>query len=533
MVITGLNGRFKINFNYNLIAQVVTETLSGITAGTIELTINGVSYTQAYSTSAGYTAASFYTAHVSALDTAGITLTNPSAGALRFEAQYNRVSHVFVETSAGTDGTWTQTNNDAERFLFSNLPDGNKRKITLWIDTRKGLSPPVPMWEEYDALELGISPIEGDTFSAEFDDINFFLPSKEYDVTFADANDNLANLLFNLRLINDGDESVKVEYQKNELGQDGYFKYTGYLYQDSTAKEWAGTKEFKCKFSPSTNKLNTTPTSIGGVFNPITGLSWGDSDPKLVSDVILYILRIVNPNITIDVFQDWTFRRDLNGTMFDVAFDELYVNWKRLFAYADWTLIPNKTYFDVLKSLIFDMGCLGGFESDDHAFMKIFYPDFDTFSDYYVVNTEEIISYSDSRNKNKIKYLVLTADSANYATAGTDTGLQQETLDLEIFPDIFYIYCSGAPYVMQQIMNSVIAFHTREEFEALYWAQYYLNEDSVVIDRTKEVEIELRENNLTFANLIKFRNEILFPLKIVTDHWRNITTVKGVPIGSY
>lgn len=84
----------------------ITDTLTGITAGSITLTINGVGYSQAYSTNAATTAANFYTSHNAALAALGITLTNPSAGALRFVSS---TPFTFVETSAGTNGVWTSS----------------------------------------------------------------------------------------------------------------------------------------------------------------------------------------------------------------------------------------------------------------------------------------------------------------------------------------------------------------------------------------------------------------------------------------
>lgn len=90
-------------------AQEEVQTLSGITAGTVTLTINGVAYSQAYSSSAAGTATAFFTTHAAALALLDITLTNPSSGALKFVSAIAGQPFVLVATSAGTGGTWTQS----------------------------------------------------------------------------------------------------------------------------------------------------------------------------------------------------------------------------------------------------------------------------------------------------------------------------------------------------------------------------------------------------------------------------------------
>jgi len=87
----------------------LVDTLSAITAGTISLTIDGVAYTEAFDTSVNQTVENFVVTHQSDLNDAGIILTSPSAGALKFVAAVAGESFTFVETSAGTDGVWTKS----------------------------------------------------------------------------------------------------------------------------------------------------------------------------------------------------------------------------------------------------------------------------------------------------------------------------------------------------------------------------------------------------------------------------------------
>lgn len=84
----------------------ITEVLSGITAGTITLTINGTAYSKAFNTSAAQTVTDWYNTHNAALAALGITVTNPSSATLVFTSA---TPFTFVETSAGTNGTWTES----------------------------------------------------------------------------------------------------------------------------------------------------------------------------------------------------------------------------------------------------------------------------------------------------------------------------------------------------------------------------------------------------------------------------------------
>ncbi len=84
----------------------ITEILSGISGGTVTLTINGTAYSQVFSTNAATTVTNFFTTHGATLAALGITLTNPASATLRIQSA---AAFTFAETSAGTGGTWTES----------------------------------------------------------------------------------------------------------------------------------------------------------------------------------------------------------------------------------------------------------------------------------------------------------------------------------------------------------------------------------------------------------------------------------------
>lgn len=89
------------------VAQAVTETLSGTTAGSITLTIDGVAYTEAFLTNVDTTTDNWRATHTATLATRGITVTDGGAAAIDFVAAVAGTPFVLVETDAGTGGTWT------------------------------------------------------------------------------------------------------------------------------------------------------------------------------------------------------------------------------------------------------------------------------------------------------------------------------------------------------------------------------------------------------------------------------------------
>ena len=90
----------------NLGGQEQIEIISSdYTSGTLILTIDGIAYSQTFSSNATITATAFFTTHATALLALGITLTNPGARQLKF---VGIVPFTLIETSSG-NGTWSQS----------------------------------------------------------------------------------------------------------------------------------------------------------------------------------------------------------------------------------------------------------------------------------------------------------------------------------------------------------------------------------------------------------------------------------------
>ena len=103
----------KIAIANAAVKQEVKQTLSGITAGEIDLLVNNVSYKEDYATSATVTATNWFTSHAATIqargELTGLVVTNPGAGELLFIAQHAGQQFEVVITDAGTNGSFSAT----------------------------------------------------------------------------------------------------------------------------------------------------------------------------------------------------------------------------------------------------------------------------------------------------------------------------------------------------------------------------------------------------------------------------------------
>ncbi len=100
----------RITIANGAVKQELIETLSGITAGSITLTVNGTAYVEPFDTDATTTAANWVTSFAAIIlargQLTGVTVTTPSAAAIKFVAADPGQGFTVVETDAGTGGSW-------------------------------------------------------------------------------------------------------------------------------------------------------------------------------------------------------------------------------------------------------------------------------------------------------------------------------------------------------------------------------------------------------------------------------------------
>ncbi len=98
----------RITMGNGAVAQVNTYGLSGVSAGTVTLTINGIAYSAAYSTNNATTVSNWIDANAAALALRDITATSSST-VITLTSRVPGKPFTVVMTSAGTGGSWAQT----------------------------------------------------------------------------------------------------------------------------------------------------------------------------------------------------------------------------------------------------------------------------------------------------------------------------------------------------------------------------------------------------------------------------------------
>lgn len=103
----------RITISNGAVAQSIIYTLSGTTAGTITLTINGYAFSQAYASSVAATCTAWLATHTALLTKMKITVTDDLSAGLTIASSIAGKAYTIVATSAGTNGTWTPSSSTA------------------------------------------------------------------------------------------------------------------------------------------------------------------------------------------------------------------------------------------------------------------------------------------------------------------------------------------------------------------------------------------------------------------------------------
>ncbi len=103
----------RITIDNGAVKQEEIQTLSGITAGQIDIQVNNVSFTEAFDTDSTTTITNWFASHAAIIqargELTGVVVTNPSAAALKFVAQHPGQQFEIVIIDAGTDGSFAQS----------------------------------------------------------------------------------------------------------------------------------------------------------------------------------------------------------------------------------------------------------------------------------------------------------------------------------------------------------------------------------------------------------------------------------------
>jgi len=102
-----------VNIDNGAVKQEESQTLSGITGGVIDLTVNGKTYQQAFNTDSATTIANWVASHASDIGArgalTGVTVTDETGGEIKFVAENAGQAFSVVIVSPGTGGSFAQS----------------------------------------------------------------------------------------------------------------------------------------------------------------------------------------------------------------------------------------------------------------------------------------------------------------------------------------------------------------------------------------------------------------------------------------
>lgn len=132
---SGDNKILRITLDNNTVAQTEIQTLTSITGGTIDITINSVSYTEAFDTNSDTTFGNWVTSHAAnILALSQVTATNTGTGETTFVSSVSGQRFDLVTVSAGTGGSFAETgtvaNTPAQDLAVDEAIDTMKTMLT-------------------------------------------------------------------------------------------------------------------------------------------------------------------------------------------------------------------------------------------------------------------------------------------------------------------------------------------------------------------------------------------------------------------
>lgn len=102
-----------VGIDTGAVKQQESQTLSSITGGVIDLTVNGKSYQQAFNTDSATTIANWVASHAADIGArgvlTGVTVTDETGGEIKFVAENAGQGFTVVIVSAGTSGSFAQS----------------------------------------------------------------------------------------------------------------------------------------------------------------------------------------------------------------------------------------------------------------------------------------------------------------------------------------------------------------------------------------------------------------------------------------
>lgn len=401
-------------------------------------------------------------------------------------------------------------------------------KVTLVINAAKNdSSPPTPF---YTSEQLGLKIISFPNKKYTWNDREFWFGIGTSTTEIYDPNEYLEIAL------RYSEFDYKTSYIEIENDDNKEIWFKGYV--DSDTYEKTIDNKVKITFLPLTEILSETPVQINDVWNDIySGKYTFDINESVnVIEFLEDTLKLIDPNFSLDVFNNWEFQSALDGGIYHYCFiDTLEVRFKSLFGWFSdgattwqWT---TTTYKDVVNNLCRALGLMLFFPMFDKG-KAITYLDIDNNNIYEPNLNLEVMDYTRSKTDNLISFVTLTRRGTGglAGTYGTLTGLNENNFNIDIPGDVFRVpdESSGTVIMSKARRDSGDSFTDYYQFLAYYYGAYLTNHFSQIKDK-----FTLSGLAFNLEDKLKAKFNIYFPLEIEYNIQDNETKITGRPFSSY
>lgn len=379
----------------------------------------------------------------------------------------------------------------------------------------------------FPADDIGIKAAKIEELEQSWDDREFFFSFGKLKLIFSDTDQTIREALLTPDINTENSEIIFFIKRKGQTYYSEEFK--GILDLDySFDKDNNAT----LSFSPSTEKLSRAATSINDDWNDLFGGkysfgSWNNPNIYNFREVIVDFFKLINPDIQVEIINDWKYKTAIyNQQQYEGYFNQLGVSVRSMFGavIGPKFVFAFENYLQVLKSALLSLGLFGGALSSSKA---VVYNVFD-YNPERIINIDALlIDKKPSINKEQLKFLRLISNQYVWQTAGIDTGISDQKLDIVVRGSIFKVWVDSLnEYItlsyIRKPPNQYIYWAT---FLIQYFANYYLGPYAKRRD-----EIIINGTDYNISNLFLVDGFYHLPISLIKDFNSNSTKLKTIPL---
>lgn len=378
------------------------------------------------------------------------------------------------------------------------------------------------------ADNIGIKAAKIEELEQSWDDREFFFSFGKLKLSLADTKQIIRVALLSPDIKT---ETSQIHFQIKRKGQTTFTEeFSGNLDWDYSFDK---DNNVKLSFTPATERLSRAATNISGQWNDLFGGKysfgqWNNSNVYNFKEVIVDFFKLINPNIQVKILNDWQYRTAIyNHQQYEGSFNQLGVSIQNMFGV--W-LQPDKftysfeNYLQVLKATLLSLGLFGGALSTSNA---VVYNIFDNNPERIIDVKDLLIDKQPIVNIEQLKFIRLISNQYVWQTAGIDTGISDQKLDIIVRGSIFRVWVNSLNrYIsLSQIRKQPNQYVDWATFLIRYYANYYLGPYSKRRD-----EIVITGNNYDISNLFLLDGFYHIPISLSKDYNNNSTKLITVPL---